>query len=296
MRVEIEPGKYILAVSGGVDSVSLLDALSKLPNVEVIVAHFDHGIRPDSHKDAEFVADLTREYRTDFECKTGNLGPNASEETARNARYEFLESVKKKHGAKAIITAHHQDDLIETAIINILRGTGRKGLSSLKSTDGFKRPLLPFSKKQIIDYARSENLVWREDPSNKNEKYLRNFIRAKIMPKLSNQQRKSLLTLLNTHTTTNNDIDERIISYLKSIYLDKDETKLDQIEFVKMPHSLACEVLAAWLRRHKIAFDKPTIERLAVQLKTKPAHTQLDISQNWHFLIDEKQISLQKVK
>ena len=153
VRKQLVPGKYVLAVSGGIDSVVLLDILSKVNDIDIVIAHLDHGIRVDSKLDQKLVKDLAKTYRFIYETKSINLGKNASEKLARDNRYEFLNSVLKNHQAIAIITAHHQDDLIETSIINLLRGTGRKGVSSLKSDDNLIRPLLSVSKNQIKQYA-----------------------------------------------------------------------------------------------------------------------------------------------
>src|SRR4051794_16456164 len=131
MKIYVGPGKYVVAVSGGVDSVGLLDLLRMDPGVKLTVSHFDHGIRDDSHLDRAHVQALARRYQLPFVYDKGALGPGASEAEARTARYQFLDNVKTKTGAHAIVTAHHQDDVLETAIINLLRGTGRKGLSSL---------------------------------------------------------------------------------------------------------------------------------------------------------------------
>ncbi len=115
MEISIStPGKYVLAVSGGVDSMTLLHLLSKKPVVELVVAHFDHGIRPDSTEDERLVAETAQEYNLPLEVGHGKLDAGASEKNAREARYQFLESVAKKHTAKGVITAHHQDDLIGT--------------------------------------------------------------------------------------------------------------------------------------------------------------------------------------
>jgi len=92
--------KYVVAVSGGVDSAVLLDILSKKPGLDLIVAHFDHGIRDDSKSDAIFVANLAKEYNLPFETKREELGSDVSEEKARDRRYEFLRAVAKKHDAK----------------------------------------------------------------------------------------------------------------------------------------------------------------------------------------------------
>src|SRR5690348_2939142 len=120
-----KPGNYVVAVSGGVDSVVLLDILSKQPGLKLTIAHFDHGIRNDSYKDRQFVEGLAKKYQLLFVYKEGSLG-KASEAKAREARYEFLRKAQKDSGSQAIITAHHQDDLLETAILNMLRDSSRK--------------------------------------------------------------------------------------------------------------------------------------------------------------------------
>src|SRR6476469_10942255 len=167
MRIEIPGGKYVVAVSGGVDSVVLLDLLRLYPGVKVTVAHFDHGIREDSHLDRAYVAELAKRYRLPFVYDKGQLGPDASEAEARRARYDFLSKVQQKTGSDALVTAHHENDVLETAIINLLRGTGRKGLSSLTNGEGIIRPLLDVPKSEIIDYAKRHGLQWREDSTNK---------------------------------------------------------------------------------------------------------------------------------
>ena len=183
--------KYVIAVSGGVDSVVLLDILSKQSGFELIVAHFDHGIRSDSGIDAIFVAGLAKKYGLPFETKREELGPDASEDKARSRRYKFLREVAQKHDAK-LITAHHADDVIETIAINLLRGTGWRGLAVLDSD--VTRLLTGLTKAEIIDYARDNKLVWREDSTNADDKYLRNRIRQKTT-KLDYDKKRQLLSL-----------------------------------------------------------------------------------------------------
>src|ERR1700693_5976581 len=178
-HLSLKPGKYVLAVSGGVDSVVLLDLLCKNQGLDIIVAHFDHGIRQDSARDREFVQALTRGYKLPFVLGQAKLGPNASEETARETRYEFLYGVVKKTKSKGLITAYHQDDVIETAIINLLRGTNRKGLSSRLSSDKIFRPMLEIPKSDLLAYAKANKLDWHEDLTNLDTTYLRNYIRHK---------------------------------------------------------------------------------------------------------------------
>src|SRR5690606_36249858 len=117
--VRLEPGHYVVAVSGGVDSMVLLDVLAKKykgrGKTALTVAHFDHGIRQDSAYDRQLVSEMAAAYSLPFVFARGELGAGASEAAARAARYEFLREVQKRAGSRGIITAHHHDDAVETA-------------------------------------------------------------------------------------------------------------------------------------------------------------------------------------
>lgn len=184
--------KYIVAVSGGVDSMVLLDMLVREGSHELIVAHFDHGIRTDSHKDAQFVQEIAEKYGLPFEKRREVLGKEASEALARERRYAFLRSVAAKYEAK-IITAHHLDDVVETVAINITRGTGWRGLAVM-DTD-IVRPLVDTEKKELIAYANRRAIEWREDATNSSNVYLRNALRRRIGPALETSQKRELRAL-----------------------------------------------------------------------------------------------------
>ncbi len=124
--------------------------------------------------------ELADNYGFEFELGKANLGVDASEEAARNARYLFLRSMQKKHKADGIILAHHKNDIVETMAINIGRGTSPRGLIALQSTEDLLRPLLSYTKDQILDYARQNQLVWREDSTNVDTRYTRNRLRSKL--------------------------------------------------------------------------------------------------------------------
>lgn len=171
---------YIVAVSGGVDSVVLLDMLVKRGDSNLVVAHFDHGIREDSAEDAQFVKSLSSQYGLLFEMEREELGASASEELARSRRYAFLRAVADKYKG-TIVTAHHMNDIAETIAINITRGTGWRGVAVLASD--IYRPLLLRTKEELVEYAQSHGLSWHEDSTNSSDAYLRNRIR----PKLSNK-------------------------------------------------------------------------------------------------------------
>ena len=290
MNIKLDPGKYVVAVSGGVDSVVLLDMLRQLPDLKLIVAHFDHGIREDSTEDRRFVQQLARKHNVPFTFAEGKLGPGASEEQARRARYEFLQHVRNAAGARAIVMAHHQDDAIETAIINLLRGTGRKGLSSLREREGLARPLLHVTKRQLRAYALARKLEWREDSTNQDMAYLRNYVRHKLLPRFTIAQRKTLIELVTTMAETNRQLDSQIVNFLHT-----QPTKgiLNRQAFIHLPHKVALEVLASWLRHQGIRnFDRKSLERLVVAAKTAKPGTTADVLQGYQLKIGRDTLAL----
>ncbi len=179
---------YLVAVSGGVDSVCLLHMMAQQratdPTLRVIVAHVDHGIRPDSADDERFVAALARSYQLPYVSVSLALGCRASEEKARNARYGFLFEEAAKYNAR-VVTAHHADDVVETVALNLHRGTGWRGLAVLSRTD-VSRPLLALPKSTLYEYAMAHRLEYVEDSTNHSDRYLRNRIRHRLatMPPL----------------------------------------------------------------------------------------------------------------
>lgn len=274
MNVSLQPGKYVLAVSGGVDSVALLDMIHQLRQqsgepIKIIVAHFDHGIRSDSVEDRRHVQALARQYDLPFVYDEARLGAGASEAAARQARYDFLHRVRNISGSRAIVTAHHHDDALETAILNILRGTGRKGLTALGSQPYIERPLLAVPKQDILAYAQSNGLVWREDSTNQNQALLRNYIRHSILPRLNEQARSQLKGILIRQQSINQQLDTLLVNLLHN---QSQGGMIDRSWFNSLPHTSSKEVMAAWLRANGVRdFDRKTLERLVVAAKTSEA-------------------------
>lgn len=180
-------GTYVVGVSGGIDSAVLL-ALLVQHGRRPIVAHVDHGIRPESVADARFVAGLAAMYKLPFESCQLALSETVGETVARQERYTFLRDIVAKHRADGLMTAHHADDVIETIVLNLTRGTGWRGLSSLRSTPQVVRPLLAVPKKELITYALAAGLEWQEDATNRSPMYTRNHIRLRTLPALRQQQ------------------------------------------------------------------------------------------------------------
>lgn len=274
--ISIEPGKYVVAVSGGLDSMTLLNILKDHPDLELIVAHFDHGIRTDSKVDRHIVQDFARQLDLPFVYEVVKLGPNASEAVARTARYKFLEQTRRSNNARAIVTAHHQDDVMETALINILRGTNRKGLTSLSNRPTIIRPLLNVSKKDIRAYAQSHNLKWREDSTNKDETYLRNYIRSQLLPKFDSSSKAQLMNIIEETRGINAELDLQMINLA---HIQPSQRVLDRAWFISLPHDIGREFLATWLRLREVGeFDSKTLERLVVGAKVNRAGSLINIS------------------
>jgi len=287
VKVSVKTGSNVMAVSGGIDSVVLLNVLLKVPDLQLVVAHFDHGIRPESADDRRFVQALAEQYGLQFEYVEGRLGSAASEATARQARYEFLMKVQKQVGAVAIITAHHQDDVLETAIINLLRGTGRKGLTALQNRPGIVRPFLKVRKSEILNYATQQGLEWREDSTNQDIKYLRNYVRHKLLPRLSEADRDRLIKIFTDMTVTNADLDKLLAGLVGG------GEGLEREWFNQLPHDVAKEVMAAWLRDNELrGFDRRALERLVVAAKTGRAGKSFPIMAGHNLAVGSQHLTL----
>ena len=251
--------KYVVAVSGGVDSVVLLNMLAKNTGNEVVIAHFEHGIRgKSSEADARFVKALANKYGVVCEIGIGALGPNASEEMARTKRYEFLKLVALKYGGQ-LVTAHHQNDLIESIAINLSRGTGWRGLAVFGDTS-IERPLLHMTKSEIYEYALAHNLEWVEDETNTTDAYLRNRLRRKLAL-LDATKQQQLIELY-----------ERQMEIKKLITEQASQFPLTSRYFLTMvEEQVAVELLQALLAREGTSLTRPQRKRLLLAIKTAKA-------------------------
>lgn len=233
-----EQQTWVVAVSGGIDSVVLLDILHQHSQARLVVAHVDHGIRDDGDEDLLVVQKHAAARNIHLEYTKLELSPSVSEEKARTARYEWLHEIADKHKAVRIVTAHHQDDVLETIIINQLRGTGWRGLASLRSTEMLYRPLLHMSKARIIAYALHHKLEWRDDNTNDDMRYLRNVVRSVYIPRLSAEQRHELISLYEKQIELRSKIDEEIKRHVGSL-----ENDISRYWLTMVPSGVATECL-----------------------------------------------------
>lgn len=279
-------GKYVLAVSGGLDSVSLLDILANKrvgPHYDLVVAHFDHGIRVDSKLDEKFVHGLAKKYRLPFTSTSKNLGPKASEATARTSRYKFLEEARKKFGATAIVTAHHLDDRIETAVFNLQRGTGRRGLIPFRQQN-ILRPFKHVFRQELEHYANERKLQWREDPTNNDLRYSRNRIRHVIIPKFEKSDAKfktKFASILDDLEIEHNKIESMLEKKLHAAAeIHKEEIILSRSELISMSHLALKEFLYYCILQINPNAEilKQQLERLANFCKVAKHNTVCPIS------------------
>lgn len=185
--------QLLVACSGGIDSVVLAHILDSL-EYDIALAHCNFQLRGgESDEDERFVSGLADKLEVAFFAKKFDTEHHAKlhklsiQVAARELRYEWFEQLRQTMEYDYVLTAHHADDDLETFLINLSRGSGLRGLTGIPQfSDRAIRPLLDFSKQQLFDYAKSQQLYWREDSSNAKTEYLRNQIRQDVVPPYKN--------------------------------------------------------------------------------------------------------------
>ncbi len=190
--------RLVLGVSGGADSLCLMDVLHRA-GFNLIVAHFDHQLRPESAREAAWVREQAEQRGLVVQIGQGDVKALAKEkhmsieEAAREARYDFLFGVAQHAGAQAVAVAHTASDQVETVLMHLIRGTGRRGLMGMpyrgflnqfSATIPLVRPMLSVWREEVLAYCRENRLVWIEDPSNRDMRFTRNRLRYEILPLL----------------------------------------------------------------------------------------------------------------
>jgi len=185
--------KIVLGVSGGPDSLFMLDVLNKLKEklqIELVVAHVNHKIREEADSEEEFVREFAQKLNIEFYSKRieaikyANNNKMGLEEAGRKIRYEFFEEVCMQVGANKIAVAHNKNDKVETMIMHILRGSGISGLQGIQPKNNNKiiRPIIEIERKDIEEYCKKQHLEPRIDKSNFDNTYTRNKIRNVVIP------------------------------------------------------------------------------------------------------------------
>jgi tRNA(Ile)-lysidine synthase len=243
--------KVVVAVSGGVDSTVLLDLLNQVSiknGFELYVAHFNHKLRGEaSDQDELFVQNLAQHYGLQCYRSSGKVKEYSKknamsiESAARQLRYNFFEKTTRTIKADFIATAHTSDDNIETFFINLIRGSGLTGLSGIPKVRQLVknvriiRPLLAFTKNDLINYAKIRKLSWREDESNNWLEFTRNKVRHNLIPFLENEFNHSITTNIARVTTFLQGADEFISKFIEDFYLNLIESPEENKVMLHIP-------------------------------------------------------------
>ncbi|MEM7416545.1 MAG: tRNA lysidine(34) synthetase TilS [Gemmatimonadota bacterium] len=260
-------GPWVVAVSGGVDSMVLLDLLRRWDRADLCVAHVDHGMRPRSADDAEWVRAFCAERA--IPCRVSGVETvPMSEADARTARYEALDACRIEVGARFVVTGHHADDQAETVLFRTVRGTGVDGLAGIPArAEGRLRPLLPFSRGEIEAYARARALAWVEDETNASSDFARNVLRSEIIPRIETAVApgaRAALARLAANARDDRVAWAEVLSLLDdSLGVRVDESALvaDRDALGALGPALQRRVLLSWIARLGGRVDRAGVER-----------------------------------
>ncbi|MBF0492913.1 MAG: tRNA lysidine(34) synthetase TilS [Deltaproteobacteria bacterium] len=267
--------KILLSISGGVDSVVLADLLFRLGRelgFDLSFVHFDHGLRgKESDDDASFVKELAKRYQRPFH-KRSLKSKLSSKKTnlqalARAWRYRLLESLALQKQCSLIVTAHQANDVAETFFIQMLRGKGPEAWVGLREKSVLEknglfllRPLLPFSRKQILEYAQEKKILWREDSSNLKTEYLRNKIRHGLFEALHEINPKFLELFAQNLEILREEQDylsQKMKSWLEEQKLQtQNRLSLSRTKLQQLPGVLRLRVLKESLKCIGLTYDK----------------------------------------
>ncbi len=248
----IENGdKIILAVSGGPDSISMLDILNNIKNdknidinFEIIVAHVNHMIREEAIEDEKYVRNFCEEREIEFYSKSidvqkmANNNKIGTEEAGRKARYEFFDEILKKTNSNKIAIAHNRNDSVETVIMHILRGSGISGLKGIEPRrEKYIRPLIECERKEIEEYCYENHLKPKIDKTNFDNIYTRNKIRNIVIPYIKNEFNENIVKTISRLSELVSEEENYMDKQVKKIYKEilitegKKEIQLDLKKF-----------------------------------------------------------------
>lgn len=259
-----EGEKIIVGVSGGPDSVCLLDILVKLAkkrNFKILIAHVNYGLRgEDSDKDEFFVRELAKKHSLKIEIlnvkKKGVK--KISESNLRNIRYDFFEKIRRENNFDLIAVAHNQDDQAETVLMRIIRGSGLMGLASMKPKNNkIIRPLLGVSREEIMTYLKAQKIKFRLDKTNHENKFFRNKIRNNLIPLLEREYNPILKETLSSGASTIREEYDFLFQFAEKVF--------KKIDFDVDKKNYSFEVKK--FNKNHPALQKQVLRRIILELK-----------------------------
>ncbi len=305
LRKELQQNtSIILACSGGPDSMCLLSLLLSLKkefNLKIICAHVNHKKRIESEEEEEFLRKYCEENQLTFELFVLKEYKDNFQENARDQRYEFLNKLQQKYNASAILTAHHGDDLIETVLMRITRGSNLSGYAGLKmvyvnETHKILKPLLLVDKNEVIKYNQEKNVPYRLDKSNESDDYTRNRYRKHMLPFLKKESNKIHLKYY-SFSEKLNEYDQFVKNYVEksSIILDD---KIDLIKYNLESEFIKNRVLETYIsniqKTEKFNVSDQTLIEINKLINSQSGKGTIDLSNGFKGIKEKKEFFIQK--
>lgn len=288
--------KVIVGLSGGMDSMVLLDLLVLL-EYRCIAAHCNFHLRgAESDRDADFVRKWCK--NTDIPFTSIDFDTTCYAEdrkisiemAARELRYEWFEILRKQYEADAIAVAHHRDDSVETVLLNLIRGTGIKGLSGISPRNGYVvRPLLTVSRSEIEDYIIERELPYVTDSTNDQDIYLRNYLRLNVIPKLevvNPSVKESIIRTSKNISEAEKIYSESIREYIDVVFIN-DKINIPMLKKTASPQSVLFELLSP------LGFTSSTIEDIFQSMDSTPG--KVFLSDRYRVIKDRSDFILEKI-
>lgn len=255
---------FLVAFSGGYDSMCLLDSLQKITKNKIIAIHLNHNWRGvESDLEEKNCKKFCKEKNIEFYSEKLNKNIPHTETAAREARYDFFETCAEKFNSKIIFTAHNKNDNVETLLYRICKGTGVSGLQGIAENRGnYYRPLLEVSRNEIENYCKTNNLTQNNDSSNYDTKYKRNFIRAEVIPILE-KINPNIIETISTLSTVAKEETEIVEEYINQISdkISKNE-KLKTQEFIQLSSSVQSRIVYNLFIKHNLDYDRTKILKI----------------------------------
>ena len=284
-----------LSVSGGVDSMVMLDVMNTF-GYKLLVVNFDHQKRSESALDAKLVSDYCKLKNIPFVCEKLNISGTNFQEKASTLRKEKLEKIALNNNSKYIFTAHHADDLLETILMKISRGSNLYGYAGMQkhiTSNGFHyiKPLLHISKDEIIEYSKSRNIAYLEDNTNSDDVYTRNRYRHHIIPQMKIENP----VVLDKIISFSNQLASAFYAIRKqsSNFL-KDAKKVNITEFNNLDLPVKLDCLAIILEMYNIAPTEIQLNKLLSLVENKKPNIAYSINKNYFFVKSYNSFSVEE--
>lgn len=304
-----ENDKIVVGVSGGPDSITLLNILNKLSknmNFEICVAHINHMIRKEADEETEYVKDFCKKINVQCFVKKADVlniadtNKEGTEETGRKVRYDFFEEIRKKTNSNKIATAHNSNDNAETVLMNIIRGSGSSGLKGIEPIRGnIIRPLIECNREEIEAYCDDNNLEPKFDKSNKENIYTRNKIRNLLIPYLKDKFNPNIIEAINRLSILSKEENEYLESVVQvefeKILLDKKENEviLDLKKFNELDKVIRSRIILFTINMvlgTNQGIEKTNIEDILVLCSNNIGNKFLMPNKNIKVLVKDKKI------